>query len=128
LTLLLLSVSCFLLQSDEETSSVPLHQEQERFLVVGFGDDIRDVFNRVRRLAIHLEDDVTRMDACQIRRAPRLDAGDYYAVISIQAKLLRHLRGHILEQKSPLSLCGFAGLLTIGRLGGELSDGDGKLV
>src|SRR5262249_10082231 len=83
--------------SDKDAALVTLHQEGDGVLVVSLGDSVAYFLHRLYRLAVHLTDDITSLQARALRRAAGLDTDDHDTRRLLQTTLTSHLRCDLLE-------------------------------
>jgi hypothetical protein len=67
-------------------------------------DILLDFVNRIDRMTVHFDDDVTLSDIGLVCRTSRFDTDDHNTLVSLQAELVRHLGTQIVQLKTPPSL------------------------
>src|SRR4030042_5860458 len=95
-------------QGSEESPFSPLDEQKERILVFGLGDGLLGLTRRVYRLAIDPQDDVSLMNARQVRGAPGLHVGYQDPSVGLRGGPAGHPGGQILEPKPPFPLRGLS--------------------
>ena len=72
--------------------------------VLGLVDILLGFVDRIYRMTIHLNDNVTLSNTGLMCRASRLDTDDNDALIGLETELVLNLGAQIVQLKTPLSL------------------------